>query len=798
MASILYIIHRFWPYQGGSERYFFEIAKRTAAAGHTVTVATTDAWDAGHLHFRRRKRIEPLVERVDGITIRRFRVRHFYYQQRILPRLSRLIPTRYPLFDEPHLLIPGLHWWLHTTRERFDLVHAGVFPHAPLMAAGARYCRRHGVPLVCQPMLNPGEPYRAMSNPQFTSPKLLALLEPAAAILTNTSYENDVLIEKGIPADKITVASPAVNPADVMGGDGAAFRAAHGITGPMVLQVSTQTHDKGSWHTIDAMQRLRVRQPNATCVFIGSVELDFVKFLDAQPPAVRKQIKLLDYVTEQEKKDAMAACDVFVMPSRADSFGIAYLEAWLYGKPVIGCFGGGVPRVIDEGRDGLLVPFGDSHMLAEYIDGLFEDRATAAAMGARGREKVLARYRWEDTDAVVQAVYRRCLNRGEPAAGAARPLRIGIDISRTIGESTGVGSYAASLVNALAEIDRTSEYLLYPYFWECFPPAFRSARAPSPSNFRVWTQDASLDKVRRRWLAQPPDAAAGNVDVVHSTAYTTPAFSHARLVVTVHDLSFITHPQFHTEANRSFCVRETGRAAKLAAMVIVPSQVTKQDLQRHFGVPDDRIAVIPEAAAAEFRPVDDASEIRAVLKKHRIDGDYLLFVGSIEPRKNLTGLLRAASGWLRAAPARQLVVAGPSGWLNDDVNRLVDELDIRDRVHFLGYVDREDLRALYAGARAFIYPSFHEGFGLPVLEAMACGAPVIASTAPAIEEIAAGAARLVAPDRVDDLRKAIEEVANDDGERARLRTLGLERAARYSWRETARQTLEVYRRAARS
>ena len=799
MASILYIVHRFWPYQGGSERYFFQIAKRTAAAGHSVTVATTDAWDAAHLHFRRRRRIEPLIERVDGILIRRFRVRHFYYQQRILPRLSRLIPTRYPFFDRPHLLIPGLHWWLATTHERFDLVHAGVFPHAPLIAAGSRYCRRHRVPLVCQPMLNPGEPYRAMNNPQFTSPKLLALLEPAAAILTNTSYENEVLIEKGIPADRITVASPAVTAAEVMGGNGAAFRAAHGITGPMVLQVSTQTHDKGSWHTIDAMQRLRVRQPNATGVFIGSVEQDFVKFLEAQPPAVRAQIKLLDYVTEQEKKDAMAACDVFVMPSRADSFGIAYLEAWLYGKPVIGCFGGGVPRVIDEGRDGLLVPFGDSHMLAECIDDLIENRHAAAAMGARGREKVLTKYRWEDTHAVVQEVYRQCLDRGQPGAARARPLRIGIDISRTIGESTGVGSYAASLVDALAAIDRSNEYLLYPYFWECFPPAFRSARAPSQSNFRLWTQDASLDKIRRRWLSQTPDAAAGNVDVVHSTGYTSPVLDRSKLVVAVHDLSFVTHPQFHTEANRQFCLREVNKAAKHAAMIIVPSRNTKRDLQQHYGVPDERIAVIPYAASPEFRPVTDPAAARRVLQRQGIDGDYLLFVGSVEPRKNLAGLIRAASTWLQRDPARHhIVVAGPPGWLNSEVHQLVTARHLGRQVHFLGYVDRDELRALYSGARAFVYPSFYEGFGFPVLEAMACGAPVITSTTPALEEIAEGAARLVAPEDDEALRKAIEDVADDDEERARLRALGIERAARYTWRETAERTLDVYRSVTRS
>ncbi|HXD72319.1 MAG TPA: glycosyltransferase, partial [Vicinamibacterales bacterium] len=216
MASILYVVHRFWPYQGGSERYFFEIARRTAADGHRVTVATTDAWDAAHLHFRQKKRIEPLRDDVDGMTIRRFRVRHFIGQQRLLPRLSRYLPTRYPVFDRPHLLVPGLQWWLRTTSERFDLVHAGVFPHAPLMAAAAAYCERHNVPYVAQPMLNAGEPYRAMDNEQFMSPKLLHLLEPAAAILTNTSYENELLAAKGIPPGDIVVASPAVDVGKVM------------------------------------------------------------------------------------------------------------------------------------------------------------------------------------------------------------------------------------------------------------------------------------------------------------------------------------------------------------------------------------------------------------------------------------------------------------------------------------------------------------------------------------------------------------------------------------------------------
>jgi glycosyltransferase involved in cell wall biosynthesis len=422
----------------------------------------------------------------------------------------------------------------------------------------------------------------------------------------------------------------------------------------------------------------------------------------------------------------------------------------------------------------------------------------AAAMGARGRDKVLARYRWENTHAIVQEVYRRCLDRGQPGT-AARPLRIGIDISRTIGESTGVGSYAASLVDALAEIDRANEYLLYPYFFECFPPEFRSARAPSHSNFRLWTQDASLDKVRRRWLAQTPDAAAGNVDVVHSTGYTSPVLGRSRLVVAVHDLSFVTHPQFHTEANRQFCLREVAKAATHAAMIIVPSQNTKRDLKQHYGVPDERIAVIPYAASPAFRPVTDPAAVRRVLQPRGIEGDYLLFVGSVEPRKNLAGLIRAAASWLQRDSARRhIVVAGPPGWLNSEVHQLVTARHLGAQVHFLGYVDREELRALYSGARAFVYPSFYEGFGFPVLEAMACGAPVITSTTPALQEIAAGAARLVAPEDEDDLRRAIDGVADSDTERARLRALGLDRAARYTWRETAERTLDVYRAVARS
>ena len=217
-----------------------------------------------------------------------------------------------------------------------------------------------------------------------------------------------------------------------------------------------------------------------------------------------------------------------------------------------------------------------------------------------------------------------------------------------------------------------------------------------------------------------------------------------------------------------------------------------RSLQKHYKVRDDRIAVIPYAADPAFSPVDDPQAVAHVLHKHGVGGEYLLFVGSVEPRKNLAGLVRAAEQWLAARARRQIVVAGPEGWLNSEVHQLINQRGLDEHVRFLGYVDRDDLRALYTGARAFVYPSFYEGFGFPVLEAMACGCPVITSNTPAVEEIAAGAAKLVTAGNDEELRRAISEVADDEPVRAELRRLGFERAKRYTWRDTARATLDAY------
>lgn len=418
MAKILYVVHRFWPYQGGSEQLFFEMARRTAAQGHQVTVFTTDTWDIQHLEAQGKKRLESLDETTEGIRIRRFRVRHLPRQRQLLRWLARM-PLRSfrQLFGYPHILVPGLSATCFTTGERFDLIHAGVFPHTMLVASAYAYCRRHRVPFVCEPLLNLGEFHSAMSNPHFLSSEQLWLLQRADAVVTITDFEKEVLMAKGFAAGKITVASPGVSVEDMSGGQGAVFRQRHGIEIPMVLQVSTQTFDKGSIHTVEALKLLWERGWDVSLVMIGQVLTDFASYLAAQSQSVRKRVVVLDYVSAQEKKDAYAACDLFVMPSRADAFGIVYLEAWVYKKPVLAAAAGGVPRVVRDGHNGLLVPFGDPYMLAEYIAKVLADRALGRRLGENGARDVTARYSWEQCTTSVLEVYRRLLLQDDVSNG---------------------------------------------------------------------------------------------------------------------------------------------------------------------------------------------------------------------------------------------------------------------------------------------------------------------------------------------------------------------------------------------
>jgi glycosyltransferase involved in cell wall biosynthesis len=379
-------------------------------------------------------------------------------------------------------------------------------------------------------------------------------------------------------------------------------------------------------------------------------------------------------------------------------------------------------------------------------------------------------------------------------------MKVGLDVSLVPGERGGGGQYAYQLARALPGVDPLVSYLLYPVFYYIVHPDYPRAELPESGNMRVAFGGIRPRDVMSFWR---PDAPAmfkewllGPVDVVHSTTFCVPRFRlrHKRLVVTIYDLSFMTHPELHLPANVAHCLTGTRLAIEHADAIIAISEHTRRDLVERLGAPPERITVTPLAHDADLTRVTDPRRLAAVRKRYGLPEQFVLFLGALEPRKNLPRLLEAFA----ALPAGlrgdvQLVVAGMSGWLNDSVHARVAALGLEKSVRFAGYVDGHDLAALYSMATVFAYPSLYEGFGLPVLEAMACGTPVLTSDLSSMPEVAGDAAVLVSPDDVGSIAAGLRGLLESASLRDELASRGRAQAARFSWDRCARQTLGVYR-----
>jgi glycosyltransferase involved in cell wall biosynthesis/ubiquinone/menaquinone biosynthesis C-methylase UbiE len=371
-------------------------------------------------------------------------------------------------------------------------------------------------------------------------------------------------------------------------------------------------------------------------------------------------------------------------------------------------------------------------------------------------------------------------------------MKIAIDVSLAVGESAGVGSYTLGLLEGLAAIDAENEYLLYSYLDRGpFPYLTLSQR----HNFSFQTIKPGGEHWELIWSCAdlPPKETLPPVDILHSPFFNAPKEHHGALVVTIHDIAFLRYPQFHTEANRLHCLNGTLKAALYADRIIAVSHHTKRDLMDYFSVSEDRIRVIYEAPRNIYYPEKDLVFVRSTLEHLGIYHNFILVVGSCEPRKNLKTLLQAYATYVQRYSDRELlVVAGGAGWLNEDISLSVADLGLAERVRFLGYVEESDLRVLYSAARLFVYPSFYEGFGLPPLEAMACGAPVITSNTSALPEVVGDAAILIDPHNSEELCQAMKAVLSDGDLRLKMRQQSLKRARFFSWERVAQETLAVY------
>lgn len=318
---------------------------------------------------------------------------------------------------------------------------------------------------------------------------------------------------------------------------------------------------------------------------------------------------------------------------------------------------------------------------------------------------------------------------------------------------------------------------------------------------------AGLNVVRSRWDTRGPWRRIAweqtqlarythDADLLHGLAFAAPLAAACPTVITVHDLSFLRYPHAFRAFNRRYLSLFTRLSTRRAARVIAVSESTRQDVIALCGVPAERVITVPNGVSAEFRPAA-AAEVAAFRTARDLPDRFILFLGTLEPRKNLRRLLEAYAN-LRArhgAALPPLVIAGGKGWFYEEIYAAAAKLALLDAVLFPGYIPAEDLPGWYRAAELFVYPSIYEGFGLPVLEAMASGTPVITSTASSLPEVAGDAALLVPPDDVAALADAMDRVLTKPALREQMRDAGLRQAARFSWAATARATADVYRAA---
>lgn len=360
----------------------------------------------------------------------------------------------------------------------------------------------------------------------------------------------------------------------------------------------------------------------------------------------------------------------------------------------------------------------------------------------------------------------------------------GIPLSQPL---TGVGHYTLELAKALAGIAPGDRF-------ELVSPLPSLVRADGPSNLRV--THARVGSLSRRFWWQVGLARyikQSRFRVFHGTNYSVPLLKACPTVVTIHDLSLLLWPETHDKHLAHRARWRLPLMARRADAIIVPSQSIKTEVCEQLEIDDSVITVIPEAPRSSFRQVP-IEETVAVRRRLNIGDDFILFVGTIEPRKNLLTLVRAFEEVLRnSVSPTQLVLVGNEGWMTGDLHGFLKTAAFSERVRFAGYLADADLRALYSSCRVFVYPSLYEGFGLPLLEAMACGAPVITSNISAIRETVEDVALLVSPTDVQELARSLVQLLDNPTEREQRSTAGKQHASKFSWKKTAEATLDVYR-----
>jgi glycosyltransferase involved in cell wall biosynthesis len=373
-------------------------------------------------------------------------------------------------------------------------------------------------------------------------------------------------------------------------------------------------------------------------------------------------------------------------------------------------------------------------------------------------------------------------------------LKIGIDYTAALKQSGGIGRYTWGLITTLAQLDRHNRYtLLAP---TDAPRAGLQAFQDFPNfNHKIYPLSERWLTIawHRLYLPVPVEWFGGPLDLFHSPNFILPPTRQAKTLLTVHDLSFIRHPQGAVASLRQWLNQVVPRSLARADHIVADSESTKRDLIEIFHLKPAGITVVGAGVEDRFQPITDPATLAAVRQRYHLPDSFILGLGTLEPRKNFTGLIAAFT----QSPVREthhLVIAGGKGWLYADIFAAAQTSSVADRIHFIGFVADEDLPALYSLADIFAYPSHYEGFGIPIIEAMACGTAVVCANNSCLPEVAGDSALQVTATDTFALAEALAQMANNPELRAHAIQAGFRQAQKFTWRAAAERLLAVYQR----
>lgn len=372
-------------------------------------------------------------------------------------------------------------------------------------------------------------------------------------------------------------------------------------------------------------------------------------------------------------------------------------------------------------------------------------------------------------------------------------MKIGFDISSQSLSRSGVGQYQINLINALLKIDKENFYNLYAFNFRN-RHRFDGIKFPA-ENYKVNVIPIPQRLITLWWMISdfpPLEKVAGKCDIYHISEICVQPTRKAKRVAFIHDLTTILYAHHHVKSNVFLHNQRFKKINKVDA-ILTNSEYTKKDIVEHLGIKPEKVFVTYLGADEKFKPIDVLS-VSPIISKYRINKPYILFVGTLEPRKNVQNIIRAFN-YLKLTHKipHQLVLAGQKGWKFEDIFKEIESSEFKSDIIHIGYAGDSDVPALMGGAEVFVYPSLYEGFGLPVLEAMKCGVPVITSNISSMPEVGGDACLYVEPESADELAEKLYSVINSKDLQSDLSKRGIERAKFFSWEKCAIDTLNVYK-----